>query len=434
MPELSKSLNAWRGAALMLNIVIGAGLLALPGLAVQSAGHLAVYSWLVCALVSLPLIGIFVILGRRYPNAGGIAHFTGMAFGRPGYAAASLVFLGAILFGLPSIALTGGHYLSVITGSSAHLMALVLLSLATLGLLIPAAASAQINTFLAFAILSTILFVLISGWLLIGDTNIAASNSAVGLDVPNLLSDLPVIFAPFMVIFFAFTGWEVAAGLSEEFRNPNRDFPLAMAISFSAILIIYIGIALLAQKVPLEGHYETAFAKIAAVALGAAAERMVSILAAIIVLANLSGAIWAVSRLVFSLSREGYLPKQVQASKSGAPWIAVLITSTTLYLIVILDWFGFFGLGRMLALAGQNFIILYGAAALSLFVLSSHFVEKLLALFSVCLVTALVTMQGINAVYPSALIAIGLFVGWANERRMKIDLGRPIHQRPEYKA
>ncbi|MBL4644917.1 MAG: amino acid permease [Rhizobiales bacterium] len=433
MSELSKSLNTWRGAALMLNIVIGAGLLALPGLAVQNAGHLAVYSWLVCAIVSLPLIGIFVLLGRRYPNAGGIAHFTGIAFGRPGYAAASLVFLGAVLFGLPSIALTGGHYLSVLTGASPHLMALLLLVLATLGLLVPSALSAQINTYLAFAILCTILFVLISGWVLIGDAT-TGTGGGVGLSPPDSLSDVAIIFAPFMIIFFAFTGWEVAAGLSEEFSNPKRDFPLAMIISFVVILLIYIGIAVLAQKVPLEGYYETAFARIASVALGLSAERLVSILAAVIVLANLSGAIWAVSRLVFSLSREGYLPKQVQASKSGTPWVAVLITASALYLIVILDWFGFFGLGKMLALAGQNFIILYGAAAISLFVLTNSLAERLLALVATLLVTALVILQGVNPAYPSALIIIGLLIGWASERRMKVNLGRTINQRPEFEA
>ena len=57
MSSLQKSLTTFSGTALMMNMVVGAGLL------------------------SLPLIAVFVIMGRRYPNAGGVAHFAAQAFG-----------------------------------------------------------------------------------------------------------------------------------------------------------------------------------------------------------------------------------------------------------------------------------------------------------------------------------------------------------------
>ena len=31
--------------------------------------------------------------------------------------------------------------------------------------------------------------------------------------------------------FFAYTGWEMLSFMTEEFKNPDRDFPLAVAIS-----------------------------------------------------------------------------------------------------------------------------------------------------------------------------------------------------------
>ncbi len=70
MNELNRTLTPLRGAALMLNIVVGAGLLALPGLVVEMAGDHALWSWLVCAVASLPLLTVFIIMGRRYPHAG----------------------------------------------------------------------------------------------------------------------------------------------------------------------------------------------------------------------------------------------------------------------------------------------------------------------------------------------------------------------------
>ncbi|MDA8031734.1 MAG: hypothetical protein MPK62_11555, partial [Alphaproteobacteria bacterium] len=106
MNELNKSLSATRGAGLMLNIVIGAGLLTLPGLAVETAGSHAIWAWAACALVAAPLLAVFIVMGRRFPNAGGIAHFARAAFGDKAYAATSLVFLGAVALGLPCLLYT----------------------------------------------------------------------------------------------------------------------------------------------------------------------------------------------------------------------------------------------------------------------------------------------------------------------------------------
>ena len=102
MTELKQTLTLLRGTGLMLNIVVGAGLLALPGLTVAVAGDQALWAWLVCAVAALPLLLVFVILGGRHLDAGGIAHFVKLAFGEHGYIAASLIFLGAVAFGLPS--------------------------------------------------------------------------------------------------------------------------------------------------------------------------------------------------------------------------------------------------------------------------------------------------------------------------------------------
>ena len=71
--QLNRSLTIFRGTGILLNIVIGAGLLSLPGLAIQEVGDQALYAWLLCAAAALPLVGVFILLARLYPNAGGIA-------------------------------------------------------------------------------------------------------------------------------------------------------------------------------------------------------------------------------------------------------------------------------------------------------------------------------------------------------------------------
>ena len=125
--DLKRSLGLFQGTALFLSIVIGAGLLTLPGLAVEMSGRHALIAWLVCAVAALPFLAVFIVLGRRYPEAGGISAYASRAFGRFGADMAGLLFLGAVVFGLPSIALAGGHYLAAISGLPAHLAALLLL-------------------------------------------------------------------------------------------------------------------------------------------------------------------------------------------------------------------------------------------------------------------------------------------------------------------
>ena len=50
------------------------------------------------------------MLAAKFRHAGGIAHLVEQAFGRTASIVASFIFLGAVLLGLPSIALTGGYY------------------------------------------------------------------------------------------------------------------------------------------------------------------------------------------------------------------------------------------------------------------------------------------------------------------------------------
>ena len=149
MTTLVKSLGALRGTALMLNIVIGAGLLVLPGLAVQEVGDLAIWSWIACALAALPLVGVFLLLGRRCPDAGGVAQLARQGFGATGYAVASFLLLGAVIFGLPSIALTGGYYASAMLGGDPHLYAALLIALGAAVHLVSSATAVRFNSLVA---------------------------------------------------------------------------------------------------------------------------------------------------------------------------------------------------------------------------------------------------------------------------------------------
>jgi len=404
MNELARTLTPLRGAALMLNIVVGAGLLALPGLVIEVAADHALWSWLICAVASLPLLTVFIIMGRRYPHAGGIAHFARMAFGQPGFTIGSLIFLGAVAFGLPAIALTGGYYIAEVFGGSATAYAAGIIVAATATHLVSSDVAGRISTFIASAILLTLI-----GLLLVGAYGInwtAAESRIVSL------SDLSVSTAmlPFMMIFFAFTGWEVAAGLSEEFRDPTRDFPRAMVLSFVAATALYTGMAFVVQHSVTAMSPEAAFVSIADQVFGKYGSLSVSLIATVIIFANLLGAVWAVSRMVYSLGREGYLPFRLSVNQAGVPVTSVMLVAGVILAVLLGDRLRLLDIRDMLSLAGQNFMILYGIAGLALIRLSPRRAEKTIASVSVIMAVALTVLEGPNLAYPVCLVCAGWLV------------------------
>jgi amino acid efflux transporter len=414
--QLARTLGVFRGTSVLLTIVIGAGLLTLPGLAVRVAGDHALLAWATCAVVALPLLSIFIVLGCRYPEAGGIATYADRAFGRIGRDGAGFLFLGAVLFGLPAIALTGGHYLAAATGLSAHLLALILLIAALGPHLVPGEGTARAMSMIASTIIAAMLT-----FLVIGFVGTDPSPAAAGLHALPANFDLALMLAPMMMIFFAFTGWEVGAGIVEEFRNPKRDYPVAMLLSFAIAAGFYFAIAYLAQTRDLGGLHEAPFVAILQPVLGAGGVMAVAATAGLIVFANLAGAIWGVSRMVFGLARDGTLPASLARTTNGRPLAAVITTLAALTCVLVADWLGAFGLEQMLSLAGQNFVVLFGVAAAALAGMARALRERLLGLVVTLVVVAILVPQGLALAYPIALFGIALATGSARWLRRRLE-------------
>ncbi len=401
MPKLHKSLSTFSGTALMMNIVVGAGLLSLPGLSVAAVGDHALWSWVVCAVLALPLLATFIIMGKRYPNAGGVAHFAAQAFGPYAYATTSMMFLGAVTLGLPAVALSGGYYAVELFSGHPAAYAAGLIFFATIAHLFRAEIVSKIST----AVASGIVLVLL-GFIAVGLNAVPWENTLPIAGIQEI--DFILTLSPFMMIFFAFTGWEVAAGSAEEFRNPKRDFPRAMILSYVAVCVLYFATVFIVQTSGVGDNPASAFAAIARKAVGAWGGVLVALLACLMILANLIGAIWAVSRLVYALSREGYLPIKLKISSTGTPLSSVLIVGGGLSFMLIFQAIGWINISFMMGLAGQNFLLMFGIAAAAMFTLAQQASDRLIAGAAFVLVIVLVILEGQLLLYPAALIVLGI--------------------------
>ena len=407
MAELRRTIGAFRGSTMMLNIVLGAGVLTLPGLAIEAAGGAALWVWLACAGVAAPLLIVFAVIGRRFPDPNGISAIASHAFGQFGYVTFALLFLGAVAVGLPSIALVGGHYAAGLLGGAPSFYAFGFILVAgTINLLSPERAG-RINAIVASTLIVVLIAIVVVGFSAVPvDPSVFSTAALSGLLLDQFL-------AAFMIVFFAFTGWEVGASLSGEFRNPERDYPRALAVSFTIAVALYLALAVLAQSADFAGAYAAPFAAIFSAHFGPAGAIAISAAAIALIFANLSAAVWAVSRAVFGASRDGLLPRGLSTTRHGTPVMAIVMTVIVLLGVsemVRQDWLD---LGQILGAAGQNFLIIYGASAAALFVLSRDVGARFAAALAVGIVVGLLALRGpAHIAYPALLIVAAALIAW----------------------
>lgn len=80
--ELKGHLGLISGLLLIVTMILGSGILVIPGLVFEKLGKDGIYAWLACSLLSAPILITMVILGSTYPSTGGVAYFAKLAFGR----------------------------------------------------------------------------------------------------------------------------------------------------------------------------------------------------------------------------------------------------------------------------------------------------------------------------------------------------------------
>ena len=114
----------------------------------------------------------------------------------------------------------------------------------------------KINTFMSSLILVFLVGLAGVSWFIVSRDAPAASTVMIAPP------DLHRFGLTFMMVFFAFTGWEVSANLGAEFRNPHRDLPRAMALSFAIAVVLYLALAAVVARSGEMGAGPAPFARI----------------------------------------------------------------------------------------------------------------------------------------------------------------------------
>jgi amino acid efflux transporter len=406
--RLDRTLTLAPAVGLAITMVVGSGLLVLPGIAYRQVGAAALYAWLISAVATLPIIVILARLGARFPDASGIAGFVQAAFGQRLGLATEILIL-STLPGGAAIAITGGQYFAACLGGDRTWViagALITLAIGAGVNYFGAQVSGRVQQWLAAG-----LVILLAGVALLA--LLTGIRAGTGIAPPaRWIGGIPAV----SLVFFAFVGWELMSFTSEEFAHPARDFPLMMGISFIVVLALYALVAVAIQMVLPLADVEGLNAPVVALlssAFGALSGRIVAGLGFLIVLANFVGVVWAFSRLGFASARNGLLPASLGqlSAATRTPRAATMAVVVAFAGLMIAYFLGLVTHALLFELAGAGFFLAYVLAALADAKLARKPHGRFFGISVAIILSVVYASFGLRAIYPLVAVGFGYLIG-----------------------
>ncbi|MGH3661986.1 MAG: APC family permease, partial [Micromonosporaceae bacterium] len=358
---LQKTITVRHGVALAVSLVIGSGLLGLPGVALAESGvHATAVGWLLVVAVAAPMVAIFSRLGLRLQSAAGLAAYAELAVGRWGAWAVGTVMAGTFGIGLPALALIGASYLGQLLGTPSGMipwLAIGILAAATVANLFGVRATNMINTASLVALVVVVLVIVVLKMSLLGTGAETAVRSVQGAGSFSYVE----VWQVCALLFWAFLGWEGLSFGLEEFRDPHRSIPLVYWLSFVLVIALYLALGLTAIGAQVAGVDVTGASGLARLLATTPVGDALVVIMVLVILANANAWVFGASRMVYAGGRDGMLPAYLaRLSRRGAP-VAGLLTLLTLSsaVLVAVQFTETFSLSRLILIASQNLIVLY---------------------------------------------------------------------------
>ena len=368
----ARLLSALAAVALIVGIVIGAGIFKTPAMVAGISGDAgwALTIWVAGALISMAGAMCYAELCTAYPHAGGDYHFLRRAFGRDlaflyAWARATVINTGSIAL----LAFVFGDYFSTLVPLGAHssaIWALVIVVVLTLVNMAGIHASSRMQMALITFEVAGLLAVVVAG-LWFGDAAAPASLSWFEKAPSAGAWGLALVF-----VLLTFGGWNEAAYVSAELKGGPRTMVRVIVLSMLALTVIYLLVNLALfwglGQAGLSGS-KTAASSLVGMAFGPWAEKALGLSVAIAALTSINATMIVGARTNFALGRDW---SSLQAlgqwqTQAGAPrqalWAQAVI-SLALVLLGMQEGDGFSAMVEFTAPVFWGFLFLVGVGVM----------------------------------------------------------------------
>jgi len=327
---LTRRLRTVDGLAMVVGIMVGAGIFRTPGLVAERLGSpwLTFVAWIAGGALSVLGALLFAELATRHPMAGGKYVYAREAFGRrAGFVIGWVETLGIYCVAIAGVGVVGGEYLVRLLGwpdADPRRIGALLVALVTALNLIGVATGRWTQNLVTGAKVLALLVVV--GLAAVAGTGAGWSSPA---QVPAGSSLIGALAVAFQAVIWTYYGYPDAAKIAEEVVEPSRTLPrvFLLGIGCAAGLYLLLNAAFL-HVLPLETIAGSTLVAgdVAGVIFGANGAAVIAALALLVVLGSLNGNVFVTPRVVFGLARDGLAPRVFERVNSGGtPWTAMLL-------------------------------------------------------------------------------------------------------------
>ena len=370
--HLSRRLGASDAAAIVVSNVIGGGIFFVPAIVAQlvpSPGAM-IGVWLAGGALALAGAMAYAELAAVRPHAGGEYVYLRDAFGP----------LAAFLTG----------WTSFIAGFSGAIAASAVALADYVTRFVPAASHARPAIALAAIAALTLIHVrglgpgrlvqnLLAGLKVTGIVLIVALGFSFGHgETSHLTASAPVSAVPWLLalvpVMFSYSGWNAAAYVAEEVRDPARNVPLALGLGTLAVVVVYVALnALYLYALPVHELAAVPGGRlidtVADRLFGSAIGNLLALFTIVSLSASVSAMVLAGPRVYFAMARDGMFVRAAgrvhprfhtpaAAIVAQSLWSSVLVLSGTL--------------SQLVSYTGFAVVLFSAIAVIALFVLRRH--------------------------------------------------------------
>jgi len=323
-PHLKRNLGLVRTTMLGIGGTLSAANFVIIGEAAGMAGYAIVPIVVICGILSLLTMFSYAELGTAIPLAGGEYTFSKVAY---------------------------GGFTSFLTGWFEWLSNMFYTALSSIGFAyVVSYLFPEINKPLT-AVIVVIVFAIIN---LRGTKETATAETIItivvlvilaifvigtvsfGQGTPSEPTTSPIeifgVFAATAYLFELYLGAEAVAAAQAEVKNPGRNIPLAIVLSAIVLIVLYTSVVVVAVDIvppDVLSKQDSPIAFVAGQALGPVGAVLITVGLAIAGLAATNEAILAQSRVLYAMSRDGYLPKGLCKihKRFSTPHVAIVVSA-----------------------------------------------------------------------------------------------------------
>jgi APA family basic amino acid/polyamine antiporter len=351
----------------VLGDVLGSGIYALIGIMAFSVGGGFWMSFVVGVTIALLTGFAYAELITKYPQAAGAALYTHKAFNsRPLTFLVTFCLLAATVAAAGTLARVfgGTYFIEFVDGVPVSLVAVVFIVILSLLNFRGITESVWANMVMTLIETTGLLIILV-----IGGTVLAEGDA--DLSTPFQLNDgnpALVVLSGVALAFFAMTGFENAANIAEEVKEPSKVFPKALLGGMALAGVLYMVIAFIAAMVaPLadltagDGEEGSLLTVVQAGPL-AIPELVFSAIALVAVTNTTLVSLVAQSRIMYGMAKQGIVPRVFAKTHRTrrTPWVAIIFTASLVCVLLLVA-----DVDRLATVTVLFLIVVYGMVCLA---------------------------------------------------------------------